>query len=154
MKLSVMLMVGAAAALAVAGSAYAQFSPKEAVGVRINAYRENGAAFKTINDQLKSGTPVKIMLRTSARTISNTARDQYNWFPDGSGAETGLKTKAKPVIWSDPAGFKAAQDRLAREADLMSKVIDTGDTAAMQKQAKALGQACAACHQKYRERED
>lgn len=151
MKLSVMLMVGAAAALAVAGSAYAQFSPKEAVGVRINAYRENGAAFKTINDQLKSGTPLKIMMRASARTISNTARDQYNWFPAGSGAETGLKTKAKAAIWSDAAGFKSAQDRFAREADLMSKVVETGDAAAMQKQAKALGQACAACHQKYRQ---
>ena len=120
----------------------------------MNGYRETGAAFKTINDQLKSGTPVKIMMRTSARTISNTARDQYNWFPAGSGAETGLKTKAKPAIWSDAAGFKAAQDRFAQEADLMSKVVETGDAAAMQKQAKALGQACAACHQKYRQQED
>ena len=151
MKSRVMLMVGAGAALAVAGSAYAQFSPKDAVGVRVYAYRETGAAFKTINDQLKSGTPIKIMLRTSARTISNTARDQYNWFPAGSGAETGLKTKAKAAIWSDPAGFKAAQDRLAQEADLMSKVVETGDAAATQTQAKALGQACAACHQKYRQ---
>jgi cytochrome c556 len=144
-------MVAAGAVLAIAGTAWAQLNPKDAVGVRINAYRENGAAFKTINDQLKSGAPVKIMMRASARTISNTARDQYNWYPAGSGAETGLKTKAKPAIWSDAAGFRAAQDRFAREADLMSKVVDTGDAAAMQKQAKALGQACAACHQKYRE---
>lgn len=151
MKLRVMSMVAAGAVLAIAGTAWAQLNPKDAVGVRINAYRENGAAFKTINDQLKSGAPVKIMMRASARTISNTARDQYNWYPAGSGAETGLKTKAKPAIWSDAAGFRAAQDRFAREADLMSKVVDTGDAAAMQKQAKALGQACAACHQKYRE---
>jgi cytochrome c556 len=154
LKSRVLSIVAIGATLAAAGAAYAQLSPKDAVGVRINAYRETGAAFKTINDQLKSGTPVKIMLRTSARTISNTARDQYNWFPAGSGAETGLKTKAKAVIWSDPAGFKAAQDRLAQEAALMSKVVETGDAAAMQKQAKALGQACAACHQKYRQRED
>ena len=151
MKSRVMLAACALGALVVAGSAYAQFSPKDAVGVRVNAYRETGAAFKTINDQLKSGAPVKIMMRTSARTISNTARDQYNWFPAGSGAETGLKTKAKPVIWSDGAGFRAAQDRLAHEADLMSKVVETGDAGAMQTQAKALGQACAACHQKYRQ---
>lgn len=154
MKSRVLSIVAIGATLAAAGAAYAQLNPKEAVGVRINAYRETGAAFKTINDQLKSGAPAKIMLRTSARTISNTARDQYNWFPAGSGAETGLKTKAKAVIWSDPAGFKAAQDRLAQEAALMSKVVETGDAAAMQKQAKALGQACAACHQKYRQRED
>lgn len=151
MKLRVMSIVAVGAALAIAGTAWAQLSPKDAVGVRINAYRENGAAFKTINDQLKSGAPAKIMMRTSARTISNTARDQYNWYPAGSGAETGLKTKAKAAIWSDAAGFRAAQDRFAREADLMSKVVETGDAAAMQKQAKALGQACGACHQKYRQ---
>jgi cytochrome c556 len=149
-----MSIIGAGLIVAIAGTAYAQLNPKDAVGARVNAYRETGAAFKTINDQLKSGTPVKIMMRTSARTISNTARDQYNWFPAGSGAETGLKTKAKPAIWSDAAGFKAAQDRFAQEADLMSKVVETGDAAAMQKQAKALGQACAACHQKYRQQED
>lgn len=151
MKSRVMTIAAAGAILAVAGAAYAQLNPKEAVGARINAYRETGAAFKTINDQLKSGAPIKIMMRTSARTISNTSRDQYGWFPAGSGAETGLKTKARPAIWSDPAGFKAAQDRFAQEAALMSKVVETGDAAAMQKQAKALGQACAACHHKYRQ---
>lgn len=144
-------MVAAGAILAVAGSAYAQLNPKDAVGGRVNGYRETGAAFKTINDQLKSGAPLKVMLRASARTIGATARDQYNWFPAGSGAETGLKTKAKAVIWSDAAGFRAAQERFAHEADLMSKAVDAGDAAAMQKQAKALGQACAACHQKYRQ---
>lgn len=145
-----MMMAGAGLALLIGGSAAAQFNPKEAVAVRVNAYRETGSAFKTINDQLKSGAPLKIMMRTSARTIAATARDQYGWFPAGSGAETGLKTKAKPAIWADAAGFHEAQARLQREADLMTKVVETGDAAAMQKQARALGQACQACHQKYR----
>lgn len=148
MKLRVVILaVGLALA---AGGAQAQFSPKEAVAARINAYRETGAAFKSINDQLKSGAPLKIMMRTSARTIAASARDQYGWFPAGSGAEAGVKTKAKPAIWADAAGFRDAQARFQREADLMNKVVETGDAAAMQKQARALGQACQACHQKYR----
>lgn len=145
-----MMMAGAGLALVLGGSAAAQFSPKEGVAARVNAYRETGSAFKTINDQLKAPAPLKIMMRTSARTIAATGRDQYAWFPAGSGPEAGLKTKAKAAIWSDAAGFRDAQARFQREADLMTKVVETGDKAAMQKQARALGQACSACHQKYR----
>jgi len=146
-----MMMVGAGMAVAAAGTAYAQLAPKDAVSVRVNAYRETGAAFKNINDQLKSGSPVKIMMRSSARTIAGAARDQHTWFPAGSGPEAGVKTKAKPAIWTDTAGFGAAQARFQREADLMVKVVETGDATQMQKQAKALGQACASCHSKFRE---
>jgi cytochrome c556 len=130
----------------------AQSTAGEAVAMRVNAYRETGAAFKTINDQLKSGLFVKIMLRTSARTIAANAKAQYGWYPSGSGPESGQKTKAKAAIWSDPAGFRAAQMRLQKEADLFLKVAETGDKAKIQQQAKALGAACAACHQKYREK--
>lgn len=145
------MMVGAGVALAAAGTAYAQLAPKDAVGVRINAYRETGAAFKNINDQLKGDVPAKIMLRSSARTIAGAARDQHKWFPAGSGPDAGVKTKAKPAIWSDAAGFNAAQARFAREADLMVKVVESGDKTQMQKQAKALGQSCSSCHSKFRE---
>ena len=144
------MMMAAAAALAAGGAAYAQLAPKDAVGVRVNAYRETGAAFKSINDQLKSKTPAKIMLRSSARTIANAGRDQHKWFPAGSGPESGLKTKAKAAIWTDQAGFGAAQAKFQREADLMLKVVETGDQAQMQKQAKALGQTCSSCHAKFR----
>lgn len=150
MKLRMIMALVAGTALATAGGAYAQLSPKDAVGARINGYRETGSAFKNINDQLKSKTPLKIMLRSSAKTIAATARQQHGWFPAGSGPESGLKTKAKAAIWSDAAGFKAAQTRFQQEADLMVKVVDTGDAAQMKKQAKALGQACSACHTKFR----
>lgn len=154
MRFGVVMVVAAGAALAVAGSALAQFSPKEAVTARVSGYRETGAAFKTLNDQLKTDTPAKIMLRISARRIVQTTHDQYGWFPQGSGAEAGAKTKAKPVIWSDAAGFKAAQDRFQQQATLMSQAVDGGDLAQMRKQAHDLGEACAACHAKYREREE
>ncbi len=150
MKLRITMVLVAGAAMAVAGSAAAQLSPKDAVTARVNGYRETGAAYKIINDQLKAKTPVKIMLRTSAKTIAGAARQQYGWFPAGSGPEAGVKTKVKPAVWTDAAGFKAAQARFQQEADLMVKVVETGDQAQMQKQAKALGATCSACHNKYR----
>lgn len=142
-----------AAGILTAGAAFAQLAPKEAVTARIANYRETGAAFKTINDQLKSDTPAKVMLRMSARRISETAHDEYGWFPAGSGPEAGSKTKAKPAIWSDAAGFKAAQDRFQQQANLFAQTVDGGEMDKIRTQAKVLGEACAACHSKYREKD-
>ena len=149
MKRGLLMMVVAGTVLA-AGAAFAQLAPKDAVAARVNGYRETGAAFKTINDQLKSDAPLKIMLRLSAKRIVQTSHEQYGWFPPGSGAEAGAKTKAKPQIWADPAAFKAAQDRLQQQAALMAQTVDGGDFGAMKKQAHTLGDACKACHDKYR----
>jgi cytochrome c556 len=146
------ILVGAFAATA-GGAAYAQFSAKDAVGARVGGYRETGAAFKTLNDQLKSDTPLKVMLRTSARRITQTSHDQYDWYPRGSGPESGEKTKAKAAVWTDAAGFKAAQDGFQQQAGRMSQAVDAGDLGQMKAAAHALGEACAACHDKVRERE-
>jgi cytochrome c556 len=153
-KFRLATMMAAGAVLAAGGAAYAQLSPKDAVSARVNGYRETGAAFKTINDQLKSGAPAKIMLRLSAKRIIQTSHDQYGWYPMGSGPDAGVKTKAKPAIWTDAAGFKAAQDRLQQQATLMGQAVDGGDLAQIKTQAHALGEACAACHSKYREKEE
>lgn len=150
MKFGVWMIIAAGVGLSTATAAYAQLAPKDAVAARINGYRETGAAFKSINDQLKTDTPAKILLRLSAKRIVQTSHEQYGWFPAGSGAEAGVKTKAKPVIWTDAAGFKAAQDKLQQQAALMSQTVDGGDLAAIRKQAHALGETCAACHKQYR----
>lgn len=121
--------------------------------MRVSGYRETGAAFKTLNDQLKSDTPLKVMLRTSARRITQTSHDQYAWFPHGSGPESGEKTKAKAAIWTDAAGFKAAQDNFQQQAGRMSQAVDAGDVGQMKTAARALGETCAACHSKFREKE-
>jgi cytochrome c556 len=136
-----------------AGTVYAQLSGADAVSARISGYRETGAAFKTLNDQLKSDAPLKIMVEASVRQIVQTTHDQYLWFPAGSGPESGAKTHAKPEIWTDAADFKIAQDNFQKQAALMSQAVDSGDTMQMTTQARALGAACAACHSKFRERE-
>lgn len=150
MKSGVWMILAAGAALSAGGAAYAQLAPKDAVAARVNGYRETGAAFKTINDQLKTDTPAKVMLRLSAKRIVQTSREQYGWFPPGAGPEAGVKTKAKAAIWSDAAGFKAAQDRFQQQAALMAQTVDGGDVAAIKKQARSLGETCQACHSKYR----
>lgn len=143
-----------ASLLALAGTAAAAsaaLTAPQAVETRKNRYRELGAAFKTINDQAKSGTLIKVMLRSSAKIVSGVARDQYQFFPTGSGPVASVSTKAKATIWSDPAGFKLAQANFQRQADAMALAAESGQLDQVQKQVKALGQTCAACHRNYRE---
>lgn len=121
-----------------------------AVGARVHGFRELGAAFKNVNDELKSGTPQVMILQLSARQIRDASRAQSNWFPADSAPRPGIKTAAKPEIWSQPIPFKKAQDDFAAQANAFYQVAATGDVAAMRKQAKTLGGTCAACHRGFR----
>ena len=145
------IMITGGLAMLVAAPLFA--AAQDSVNTRVAGLRQLGAAFKNVNDELKSGTPQPTVLQISARQIRDAARAQYGWFPAGSGPQPGVKTRAKPEIWTQPAQFKAAQDALATQADAFSKVVATGDTAAIAAQAKQLGGACAACHHQFRAEE-
>jgi cytochrome c556 len=129
---------------------YAQLSPANAIVARVNGYRDNGTAFKNLNDQLKSNQPAKAMLKYSTRQILSTAKMQYSWFPAGSGPGPGIKTKAKANIWSDSAAFGQMQKKFEAEANLLAKAVDGGDIPSIQRQAKAVGLSCKACHTQFR----
>lgn len=122
---------------------------------RIEVYRELGASFKNVNDELRKPTPQTYLIQLAARQIGQTAKAQYGFFPAGSGPQTGgkapgVKTYAKAEIWSQPARFKAAQDAFAVQAASFAKVAAGGDPARLRVAAKALGQSCSGCHKVYR----
>ena len=120
---------------------------------RIAGYREIGAAFKAINDQLRSGSPQLDLLQVSAREIANGTRAQYLWFPAGSGPKPGVKTRAKAAIWAESAKFKSLQDNFAAKAGALAIATKGTDVARIQDAVKDLGGACKACHTVYREEE-
>jgi cytochrome c556 len=122
----------------------------DVIKTRIAELRELGAQFKNVNDELKSDSPNMMIMQISARQMKAVARDQYQWFPAGSGPESGVKTKAKPEIWSRAADFNAAQDNFAKQANAFFVVASKGDVAAMRTQARALGAACGGCHRNFR----
>lgn len=143
---------GTAAALAVtltAGVALGQ-SAADVIKARQQGYKAQGAAFKTINDELKKGSPNIAAIRSSAKVIADTGAAQYRWFPRGSGPEAGVKTAAKPEIWSDAAGFSAAQKAFQAEANRLSQAAAKGDLGALRPQVGATGRSCASCHNKFR----
>src|SRR5579859_2987170 len=63
---------------------------------------------------------------------------------------TGVKTKAQDGIWTNSADFKAKADDLVKAANALADAAKSGDKGTTLKAAAAVGKACGACHDNYR----
>ncbi|CAN7142896.1 cytochrome c [Phenylobacterium sp. LjRoot225] len=122
---------------------------KAAAGRHQN-YKQVGGAFKTIFDESKKGSPDTALIAANAQKLNTLASQMPNWFPKGSGAESGVKTDAKSEVWSDPQGFAVAVAKLQAATGKLQQAAVAGDGAAIKAQAQATGGACKNCHEKYR----
>jgi cytochrome c556 len=133
-----------------AGGALAQTAAQKAITARQANFKQLGGAFKTLNDELKAGSPDGAKITAAALTMKNLAAQEATWFPKGSGPEAGVKTAAKPEIWSDAAGFAAAVRNLQSETTKLHQLAAAGDIDGVKGQVRATGGACKACHDKFR----
>lgn len=150
MRLHLVLCAAATALLipsAIAGT-------PETIRDRIGGYRAMGAAFKAINDTLRTDAPDLRVVRRGVRTINMAAHHQYRWFPAGSGPESGQRTKARAEIWSNAAGFRTAQDGFAAQARILAAAARTGDVTAIRAEGRKLGGTCKQCHDQFRTAND
>lgn len=140
-----------AAFLSTAVLAAASPAISAAIAARKANYKEIGGAFKTINDEIKSGSPDFNSVRPLAKDIAGRAALQLKHFPKGSGPESGVKTRAKAAIWKDYAGFTKLQKDMVTSANALNAAATARDLSAMTKARTALGATCKACHDKFRE---
>ena len=125
-------------------------APADPVRVRIDGLRELGASFKTVNDGLRGSEVQTVLIGMAARQSRNAATAQYSWFPAGSGPRPGVKTWAKPEIWTDPVRFRQAQDAFAAQATAFQRVAAGGNAGAIRAAARSLGGTCKGCHDQFR----
>ncbi|MEG8220925.1 cytochrome c [Sphingomonas sp. HH69] len=125
-------------------------APKAAIAARQAGYKKMGAAMKALNDQLKTGAPVKAKMVGAAQALAAAAREQPRLFPAGSGPTAGVPTDALPNIWTDRATFDGQMARLIAESGKLIAVVNGGNADAIRAQAKATGATCAACHRQFR----
>jgi cytochrome c556 len=109
-----------------------------------------GAAMKTIEDESKSRSPDFKKIGDSANTILTVGKDILQWFPAGTGPESGFETNARPQIWSDPARFKALHAEFMAEAKRLTDAAASGDGDSITGQYYTTGVACANCHKPFR----
>jgi len=144
------LVVTMIALLATATAVAEALSPRAQIEARQSNFKDLGGAFKTLRDQLRRSSPDLISIEQAAQSVKELSHDQAVWFPKGTGPETGIKTDAKPEIWSDSAGFVAANKKLAEESAKLYAVALAKDIEGIKANVLVVGQACKGCHDKYR----
>ena len=122
----------------------------KAVLARQAHYKDLNKAFGGVNAELRKDAPDKAAIVSGATTVKTLADGLPAWFPKGSGPEAGVKTAAKPEIWTDADGFAAAVAKLQGETAKLQDVAMAGDLDAIKAQVRATGAACKNCHDQYR----
>jgi len=143
----VAVMVAGAATLAVADAS-------SVIKERQAHYKQIGADTKGIHDELNKPAPDMAVIQSDAKQVDGLIPQIPSWFPKGTGPEAGVKTGAKPEIWTDPAGFAQAASAAAAEAHKFDSVAQGGNAEAIRAEFLNLGKACFGCHSKYRAKDD
>ena len=126
-------------------------SVAEVITARQEGFKKLGAAFKIIHNELANSSPDAAKIAAAAAQIKASTGVMESWFPAGSGPQSGLKTHAKPEIWTDVSGFAATRAAYIRQAEKSARQLaDPREQAAWKDSSTALGQACKDCHDSYR----
>ena len=146
---------------------------KDIIEGRIARFRDMGAAFKSIRDELKAARPDTSRIKDSARVVRNNSTAIPEWFPAGSeppaesgwldwvrgwfssagdsAVEPASETHAKAEIWANPRQFLQLQRQFVAEAAELWRVAQGADIAAIKAQQQKVARSCAACHKTFRE---
>ncbi len=139
------------AVVAICGAAYAQRPGAAAtIQARQGNYKQMASALKGIGDQLRSGSPDIAQIRPRAALLADRSVRVLAWFPHGTGAEAGVRTRAKPDIWSNPGGFRNAGAAFVVAARALNSAAQSGDIAQVRAALPGVAHACAGCHDTFR----
>ena len=141
----------AGAALTMAASALATTPADETVLARQTTLKSMGKAFKEVHTIVAGGdiAAQRVTIVADAAKLKTLASQPWSKFgPETQGAT--VKTEAKPVIWTDAAGFKAAQTKLIASVDAFDAVAAKGSPADVAAKAGDVGKACGGCHKQFR----
>jgi cytochrome c556 len=108
-----------------------------------------GKTNKAIKRELDSASPNMTALRAGAAQIADLSRKASGWFPAGTGPDVG-KTGAKPEIWQNPQDFASKLRNFQTAAATFNQAAMSGELNLIKAKWGELGQACKACHDKYR----
>jgi cytochrome c556 len=136
-----------------AGQGWGQAAIQMAPSTLIETRQAGQDLMASIVDNMKATVAAKGDVKPyadQADAISRWLKNFPQLFP--AGTETGHDTKAKPEVWSDPAGFAKAAANASAAAASLATAAKSGDAEAFAAQFKTLGGTCGACHRTYKVR--
>lgn len=148
---STLTLVTIALAASAFADSHAQPAAEDTVKARRALMGTIGYHTGILGNMAKGDMPYDAALAAAAaENISAAATmNRLTIWIEGSGVGSVENTRAKPEIWSDPAGFETAAMGLETAAAAMVTAAGT-DLDALRGAMQGLGAACSACHKAYR----
>ena len=145
------LMVAAISAVALGGvalEALAQAKPDVLVKQRQAAMTLQGKYLGPIGGMLKGNAPYNAdVVAVNATFLENLARMPWDGFQQST---SGVKSAAKPEIYTDAAKFKAAAETLEAETAKLGAAARAKNEAGVRASFGGVAKACGSCHDAFR----
>jgi len=146
-----------AAALALAGSAFAQVKPEDAIKFRQAGYASMAWNMGKLKAMLVDNPASfnKDQAVAAANTIAALANSGMGalYLPGSDKGKGWVETRVKPELFTDGEGVKKVAIAFNKEANELAKLAATGDAAAIKAQFGKVGETCKSCHDKFRKEE-
>jgi cytochrome c556 len=124
-----------------------QVKPENQIKYRKAAYTLMNLNFASLEAMAEGKKPFnKDEAARNAEFVALLATVPKGYFGEG----TDKDTRAKPEIWTNRADFDSKMEKMVSEAGKVPAAVKSGDMAVFTKQIHDLGQACKACHDDYR----
>jgi cytochrome c556 len=145
-KTLVVALIGALAAGAMVGGATIAMAQGDVIAERKENRKQAAAAMRAIKGIIdaKGATSGAVEQAAKLKTLEASF---VKMFPAGS--DKG-ETKALPAIWTDMAGFQAANKAADVAYDKLAAAAGSGNLEALTAAFGETGKACGACHDKFR----
>lgn len=149
--------IAVGAALAAVGSAAVQAESMRTVETTIQdrqaIMKSVGTHFGAIKAAVQGGNVEPVP--GHAQAIAGLAAAFLHQFPEGSGPDSGVKTRALAKIWEDWDGFTSAGETVVEKANVLASTAESGDVQATAAAFGDMGKnGCGNCHGTFRAKEE
>jgi cytochrome c556 len=135
-------------------TAFSQVKPEIMVKQRQAAMTLQGKYFGPMAGMAAGKVPYNAdTVAFNSSMLDALSRMPWDGFAEST-KDVSAKTAALPAIWSEPAKFKGAQDNFQKAVQSLVAVSRGGDEAGQKAAIGAVGKACGACHQDFREKQN
>lgn len=151
MKKTVVAAAAAIALGAAAGAALAQAKPEVLVKQRQAGMTLIGKYFGPLGGMAQGKVPFNAQLvQRNADYLAALSQMPWDGFDPSTANE---KSRAKPELFKETQKVKELIDRFQGEVKKLQTAAKSGDEGAIKAQIGAVGKACGACHDAYREKQ-
>jgi cytochrome c556 len=118
---------------------------------RQGLFKVQSFAFGPVGGMLRGAPFDAAVAQKAAARVQVTAGMIPEVFATDTHTSTATPTKAREGIWTNKSDFDSKANDLVKAAADMETAAKTGDKDATLKAARAVGKACSACHDQFRD---